>query len=165
MAKSVPEPAASFKEIRDHALTANYRKFNVQPTEKNPQVWAAVMEIGYPQAVVTLICMIDGTVDLYFGNGGGITGGGAYESIRMKAEEFILTAQTALKQLSKTKHFPLPEVDRVRFFVRTFDAAYTTQANAQIDSENHDLFPLFRSGHEVIAAMRAVDEAGAKFNT
>jgi hypothetical protein len=162
MPKPVPEPTENFTAIRTHFLTQNYRKFNVSPSEKLPNVWAAIMEIGFPKSVVSLICLSNGTVELYFGYGGGITGGGAYESIRMKAEEFILAAETSLRKLSPAKNIPLPDVERVRFYVRTYDGNFTAQGNTHIGDEKDDLFPLFRSGHEVIRALREIEEAAAQ---
>src|SRR5260221_6695827 len=34
------------------------------------EVWGVVMETGYPKAVATLVALADGTVSLYFSNGG-----------------------------------------------------------------------------------------------
>ena len=116
------------------------------------------MEIGYPQAVVTLVCMINNTVEFYFGNGGGITGAGQHESARMKAEEFIQSAEILLPKLNPCKKTPFPEVNRVRFYVLTFSGILTGQDNTQIAGETHELYPLFRAGHEVIAALRALEE-------
>src|SRR5690348_5862647 len=113
MPKSVPEPSENFKTLRNQALSASWRKLGFAPTEKNPNIWGVLMEVGYPRTVVSLVCLIDGTVNLYFGNGGGITGGGDYDAIRMKAEEFIHISETFLKKLNRTKQTPLPGIDRV----------------------------------------------------
>ena len=156
MAK-VPEIAENFKLLREQALKSNWRKLGLAPTEKNPNVWGVIMEIGYPGTVVTLVCINNGTVNIYFGNGGGITGGGEYEAIRMKAEEFIHTAEVLFKKLNPTKKYPLPDVDRVRFYILTFKGIFTAQDNRNIAKEDHELFPLLHSGHQVIAALRAVD--------
>ena len=158
MSKSVPETAAQYTEQRNHLLTANYRKFKMVPRADESEVWAAIMEVGFPQTVVTLACLTDGSVQMHFGHGASITDGGKHESVQHKAQEFLTCAQNIRKKLNPTKNFPLPDVDRVRFYVRTFEDTYTTQANRHIDKEDHELFPLFRSGHEVIAALRQVQE-------
>ncbi len=146
--------------MRKHLLTDHYRKFKVAPGEKgDTQVWAAIMEVGFPQTVVTLVCLIDGSVNLYFGHGASVTDAGKHDTVLAKAQEFIGAAQDILKKLSPTQNFPLPDVDRVHFYIRTFEGTYTTQANRHIDKEDHELFPLFRSGHEVIAALRQVQES------
>ncbi len=161
MPKPVPEPAQNYKDLRGEALNPNlWRKLGFAATPMNPHVWGALMEIGTPQNVVTLVCLLDGTVSLYFGNGGGITGGGKHEAIRMKAEEFIQSTETFLKKFNPTKNFPVPDVDRVRFYALTYDGILTAQDNKNMADEKHPFFPLFRSGHEVIAAVRAY-ETGA----
>ena len=161
MAKSVPDPAEEYVKFREAAFSASWRKLGFAPTAKNPNVWGVIMEVGYPQTVVTLVCYINGLVNFYFGNGGEINGGGEHEAVRMKAEEFILGAETFLKKLNLTRHYPLPEINRVRFYALTFSGLYTTQANQTIDRDTHELFPLFRAGHEVIAALRAAKESAA----
>ncbi len=158
MPKPVPEPVDRYKEQRQKALALNWRKLGLVPDEKHPNVWGVMMEVGYPGAVVTLVCVSNGMVDFYVGHGGAITEADKYESVRMKAEEFILAAETILKKLNKTKKFPLPDIERVRFYVLTFSGIYTAQDNKNIADENHELYPLFRSGHEVIAAIRKVQD-------
>lgn len=166
MSKFVPEPAEDYQEQRNTALSPNvWRKLSLAPTEKNPRVWGVYMEIGYPNAAVSLYCLINGTVTMFFGSGGGFTGMGEHESVRMKAEEFILAAETNLKKLNKTKNFPLPEVNRVRFYVLTYDGIFTAQDNRNIANDDHELFSLFRGGHEVIAAIRAVQDAKQSANS
>lgn len=160
MSKPVPPTADNYNEARKQILTSNYRKFKLAPGDQGEtQVWIAVMEVGFPQTVVTLVCMIDGTVQLFFGHGASVTDGGRHPAVLSRAREFIEAAQSTLKKLNPTQNFPLPEIDRVRFYVRTFEDSYTTQANRHIDKEDHELFPLFRSGHEVIAALRQVQES------
>ncbi len=159
MSKPAAQPVQSFLELRNQALALSWRKLSLTPTEKNPNVWGVLMEIGYPKAVVSLVCLINGTVSFYFGHGGGLAGLGQYESVRMKAEEFIQTAEVFLKKLSPTKKHPLPDIDRVRFYALTFTGIRTGQDNKNIADEKHELFPLFRCGHEVIAAIRKVKES------
>ena len=160
MSKPVPETVESFNEARSNLLTSDYRKFKMTPGEQgDQQVWAAIMEVGFPQTVVTLACLADGSVQLYFGHGASLRDGGKHPAVLARAQEFLKAAQDVLKKLSPTQNLPLPEIDRIRFYIRTFEDTYTTQANRHIDKEDHELFPLFRSGHEVIAALRQVQES------
>lgn len=158
MAKTVPEPAENYKSLREQVFATSWRKKGFVSTPKNPNIWGLLMEIGTAQTVVSLVCMIDGSVNLYFGTGGGITGSGERESVRMKAEEFIQVAETFLKQFNPTKNYPLPDIDRVRFYAFTYDGIETAQDNKNMADEKHPFFPLLRSGHEVIAAMKSITE-------
>lgn len=163
MPKTVPEPAANFTQLRTLALDKNlWRRSGFQPTPKNPNLWGLVMEIGTAQNVVTLVCLIDGSVNLYFGNGGGITGGGEKEPVRMKAEEFIQTGETFLKKFNPAKNYPLPDVDRVRFYALTYDGILTAQDNKHMGDETHPFFPLLRAGGEVIGAVRSITDANTE---
>jgi hypothetical protein len=159
MPKPVPQPEESFMELRNKALSLSHHRLKFEPTAKLPNVWAVLMEIGYPQTAVTLVCIRGGAVDMYFGNGGAVTEGEKHEMVREKADLFLEAAETVLKKLSPTKKFPLPEVDRVRFYVHTYDGIVTTQVAQDVSIEKHELFPLFVAGHEVIAALRYSQEA------
>lgn len=159
MPKAVPEPSENYHKLRSEALDKNiWRRKNFEATPKNPNIWGLHMEIGMPNNVVTLICLVDGTVNLYFGDGGGITGGGEVDAVRMRAEEFIQTGETFLKKFNPAKNFPLPDVDRVRFYALTYNGILTAQDNKNIADESHPMFPLLRSGHEVIAAVRSITD-------
>lgn len=156
--KTAPEQSEEYKKLRADALGTSWRKRNFSPTPKNPNIWGALMEVTTQETILTLVCMIDGSVNLYSANGGGISGAGEIESVRMKAEEFIQTAETFLKKFNRTKSFPVPEVNRVRFYALTYEGIKTAQNNKSISDENHPFYPLLRSGMSVIAEIRAITD-------
>ncbi len=164
MAKPVPEPSENYTSLREETFKTSWRKKGFQPTPKNPNIWGLIMEIGTAATVVTLVCMIDGSVNLYLGTGGGISGGGEEESVRMKGEEFIQVGETFLKKFNKTKNYPLPDADRARFYALTYDGILTAQDNKNMGDESHPFYPLLRCGHEVILAMRAITDKNAERN-
>jgi hypothetical protein len=53
------------------------------------EVWGVVMETGYPEAVASLVALADGTVSLYFSNGGGIIGLGPHAGPHRAAQSFL----------------------------------------------------------------------------
>jgi hypothetical protein len=162
MPKIVPPASETYMNHRTAMLDKNlWRKKGLAPTPKNPNLWGLVMEIGTSQTVMTLVCLVDGSVNLYFGNGGGISDAGEAESVRMKAEEFIQTGETFLKKFNPTKNFPLPDVDRARFYALTYEGPLTAADNKNMGDEKHPFFPLLRSGSEVIHAMKSITDSNA----
>jgi hypothetical protein len=60
-----------YRDLRNKVLTLDPSKIGLSSFGSN-RVWGVVMETGYTGAVVTLVTIADGTVSLYFSNGGGI---------------------------------------------------------------------------------------------
>ena len=73
---------------------------------------AAVVDMDMGSAVVSLVCVADGTVSLYFSNGGGQLGlGQADENIRKAAIAFLSSADQVLgitDIMDAMEDFPLP---------------------------------------------------------
>ncbi|HEY3380059.1 MAG TPA: hypothetical protein VGL77_21500 [Armatimonadota bacterium] len=117
------------------------------------------METGYQNAVVTLVTIADGTVSLYFSNGGGIIGIGQHEGPRKACAELLEFAPQFMDQAKPTTSFPLPPVGYTQFFFLTFDGSLTAESRED-DLGNHrsPLSPLFYKAHEVIALARLASE-------
>jgi hypothetical protein len=113
------------------------------------------METGYPQAVATLVVFGDGTTSLYFSNGGGVIGAGEHDVVRAAGETLLSSAEAHLDDFAVAVGTPLPEVGRVRFYVRTFNATLSAEANEEdLGEGRHQLSPVFHAGHSVISAVR-----------
>ena len=113
------------------------------------------METGYPDAVATLVVLAEGSTSLYFSNGGGVIGAGEHEAVRVASESLLSTAETQQDHLEGVVATPLPEVGRVRFYLRTFAGTVGAEAKEEdLGTGRHILSPLFHSAHAVIAAIR-----------
>ena len=120
-----------------------------------PTTLAVLMETGYPEAVATLVAVSDGSVSLYFSNGGGIIGAGEHAPVRSVAAKFLAAAAVYVPQASLAQQFPLPSRGRVRFYLVTSQGTYTAEAaEDDLGYERHPFAPLFHQGHELIAAVR-----------
>jgi hypothetical protein len=118
-------------------------------------VFAVLMETGYPEAVATLLAVADGTVSLYFSNGGGIIGGGEHEPIRKVSRELITLAQSCVPNSNLADSFPLPKPGYVRCYLVTDGGVHTFEAPEEdLGYERHPCSPLFHKGHELITAIR-----------
>lgn len=117
------------------------------------------METGYPQGVATLVALADGTTSLYFSNGGGVIGAGEQARVRAAAAVLISAAEGRLAEFVLANETPLPDVGRVRLYVRTFGSTLTAEAAEQdLAYGRHALSPVFHAGHAVIATVREAGE-------
>jgi len=152
-------PAEIARGMREQALSLTAADLNLQPIEARPHVWGAIMELGYAQAVASLCAFADGTVSLYISTGGGIIGAGEQPAVREQAERFLTIMETHVADFERVDDTPPPIPGRVRFYVRTFQATLTAEADEQDLGQNrHKLSPIFHAGHAVITQMRLVSE-------
>ncbi len=148
-------PAEIYTELRSQALGATAEALGVRE-----QTFCVIMETGYPEAVVTLVAICDGTASLYFSTGGGMIGLGGHEGPAVAARSLVSFADYNLEQLEPAADTPLPRPGYTRFFVLTQRGTLTAEAKEEDLGENrHVLSPLFYSAHELISEMREVDEA------
>ena len=161
MARPVPEPVTIFKNLRDTLLSMSPARLGVFPSEALPNVWGVLMETGYFPAVVTLVSLADGTTSLCFGSGGGVIGAEKHNTVREATAAFIASAEFHRSRLVPANSFPLPDVDRVRFYVLTFTGTLTAEAGErELGKGTHKLCALFYAGHDVITQIRiASDES------
>ena len=74
---------------------------------KDPsEVWGIVMETGYSKAVSSLVALADGTVSIYFSNGGGIIGLGPHDGPHRAAQSLLASSQQFSKDMQQTKSYP-----------------------------------------------------------
>ena len=154
MTQSRYEVAEAYTGLRDQVLQITPEAIGLEEVDRST-VFAVLMELGYPQAVATLVAVADGTVSLYFSNGGGFIGSGEHEPVRKVSDEFIALAQACLSEANATDTYPLPGEDRVRGYFVTRAGVYTFEASEDdLGYERHPCSPLFHKGHELIAQIR-----------
>jgi hypothetical protein len=131
--------ADTYKDLRAQALHLTAAQAAIaDPT------FGALMETGYPEAVVSLLALSDGTASLYFSNGGGIIGAGQHERPAVAARSLVAFAAHNLGHLVAAVEFPLPQPSHTRFYVLTSSGVLTADAPERDFGENrHVLSPLF----------------------
>jgi hypothetical protein len=148
------EIAEVYTSLRTQVLQLKPSELGLSDVDQST-VFAVLMETAYPEAVATLVAIMDGTASIYFSNGGGIIGGGEHENVRSVCANFIAMAQQFVPQSTLSKTLPLPLKDHVRFYLVTADGVYTLEALADdLGYERHLGSPLFFLGHELISAIR-----------
>lgn len=122
-------------------------------------VWGLVMEMGYPENVASLVVMANGTVSLYFSNGGGVIGLGSYTGPKRASKALLQIAPRFLEYCDPTAKFPLPRREHVRFYLFGQDVTLTAEAlDAELSDDRHPLSPLFHIAHELITEIRRLDQ-------
>ena len=155
--KETPEDA--YMRLRYQALTTIAARLGLPGELKPNDPYGVIMEMGIPKSVVTLAAFADGDARLYYKTGGGMVGGISHQTVRQAAQEFVGLSRKVLGRMTKTTEYPLPEPDRVRFYVLTPRGVFTTETDRQRLGETaSDLSTLFRSGQEVVTQMRQVQE-------
>lgn len=151
----------AYQGLRRQVLTLDPASIGLTETGSN-QVWGLLMETGYPEAVATLVTLGDGTVSLYFSNGGGMTGAGQHEGPRKASQALLAAAPSFLAQAQPTDDYPLPGKGRTRFYFLTYGGILTVEAaEDDLGYDRHPLSPLFHKAHEVITEATRVNEGNS----
>jgi hypothetical protein len=127
--------------------------------EGSGAVWGLLMETGYPEVVATLVALADGTVSMYFSNGGGIIGVGQHDGPRKAAAELLVAAVGHKPECVAVDAYPLPKNGMVRFYLLTWDGVLAAEAvEEDLGDGRSRLSPLFHKAHELISAVRLAEE-------
>lgn len=151
--------AENYVLLRDMVFTTKPDAIGLVRPAEPEDVWGVVMETGYPEAVATLVALADGSVSLYFSNGGGIIGMGSREGPHRSAQALLEMAPRFRDECQPTTRFPLPPKSQVSFYLFTYAATVFSEAlEEHLANRAHPLAPLFRQAHELITAIRLVEE-------
>lgn len=153
------EPSDVIRRLRDQAFHISAADLELSPSPSRPRVWGAIMELGFPTGIATLLSFAEGTTSLYFSNGGGAVGAGEHSIVRQMAEEFLDVVEAHLAELSPVDEMPTPRIGRVRFYARTYEGTLGAEATEDRLGKDHPLSPVFRAGHAVITAIRESSES------
>ena len=155
-------PAETMRQLRELALRVTASDLDLAPSLERPRVWGAILELGYPIGIATLMTLAEGTTSLYFSNGGGVIGAGEYATVREAAETFLDVVETHLGEFLPVDATPTPRIGRVRIYVRTFEGTLGVDVEEnELGDILHPLSPVFQAGHAVITAIREARDPGA----
>jgi hypothetical protein len=161
-AQFMTDPAETMRQLRELALRVSASDLDLAPSPDRPRVWGAILELGYPIGIATLMTLADGTTSIYFSNGGGVIGAGEYASVREASEAFLDVVETHLGEFHPVDATPTPRIGRVRIYVRTFERTLGADVEEdELGDHLHPLSPVFQAGHAVITAIREAGGSGA----
>jgi hypothetical protein len=104
-------------ELRDQILRSSPEELGITAVGEAPYV--AVMELAFPDAVVSVVTASTGDASLYFSTGGGVIGGIGHEPVRQAAIAFVSASANHLASFTPTTTLEHPGKGQVRFFIRT----------------------------------------------
>jgi hypothetical protein len=152
------EPINPYNELRNLIFNIKSEELNVEFLEGNLP-YGTLMELGYPQATVSLISLIDGNTSLYFSTGGGILGGVAHESVRKSSIEFVNRSNDFLNIMNITTSYPSPETGMVIFYVITSNGVFSyNESEETLQNNKSRLTDLYILGQNVISQLRITTE-------
>lgn len=100
-----------------------------------------------------------GDASIYFSSGGGIIGGGTHEDVKIIAMGFVDEAQQMLRKTKKVEQTPLPDKDRVVFYLLTNEGIFSAQDELEnLRNQTSVWLGLFLTANEVINELRATNE-------
>jgi hypothetical protein len=156
MAKQDAGTDDTYRKLREGVLTFDHGKLAY-----TGPAWGFLMETGMDEDIVTLAVVADGSVSLYFSNGGGVIGAGQHEGPRRAGLALLASIAKYLDLVRPTKTFPLPRPGCTRFFILTKSGALTAEDREDdLGNGRAPLSGLFHEAHEVITQIRLVSPHG-----
>jgi hypothetical protein len=154
-------PKASPEEIyfglRERALTVAAEQLDLDVEEG--EAYGLVVDMGYQNAVVTVVAMGEGTASLYFSSGGGIIGSGQHARVRDKVLELVHFAGRFTHLMLDATSFQLPQVGRVRLYVLTGAGPVVAESSeVHLTNPESPLHPLYMALQDLITEIRLVSE-------
>ena len=152
-------PEVKFIGLREQAFHSSAQGLGIKVASAS-EPWGVIMEIGFPEAAVTLVALKDGTASCYFANGGKVISGTEDKGVRENAKNLVLISNDFISRMSKTQDYPLPEIGKVRFYTLTESGIFATEFidEKELKEGAHRFSGLFYLGHEVISALRSIHE-------
>ena len=146
-------PAEAYEGLRQRVLGLTPDQLGDQFADV--PILALVMETGYPEAVATLVGVADGTVSLYFSNGGGFIGAGTHASVDEANRRWLETGVGFLPELSVIAELPLPVEGMTQFVAVTSEGLRGVVApEEELGEGGHRLSPFFYAAQDVITQIR-----------
>jgi hypothetical protein len=147
-------PAEAYAGLREQVLRLTPDQLGNGTLEEAPIV-ALLMETGYPEAVATLVAVVDGTTSLYFSNGGGFIGAGTHAAVAEASRRWFEAGQEFLPELSVIADPSLPSEGLTQFVAVTPDGLRGVVApEEELGEDRHRLSPLFHAAQDVITQIR-----------
>ncbi len=131
----------------------------ISPSEELPRVWAVLVDMPIADTWVSLICIAEGSVSLYFGTGGGIIGAGEHESVWLATKKYLMKAEEIVDKMKDFKPVKLESLEKVTFHVLMHEGKRTDSAKEEElvlgeEFTDHYLSELYHLAQDVISEIR-----------
>lgn len=151
------EVADVYRSLRGRLFITDPKTLGLVPNE-DERFWGLVVDIGAESGVVTLVVLRDGTISLYFSNGGALIGLDQHDQLHEPAATVLRLAEDYTLEGPEAERDSLPSDGFSRFNFLGFNGVRSVEEDDGDLEEGHPLTPLYRAVHELIAAAVAIDE-------
>ena len=161
-AGSVPADSASeggYLGLRKLALAA-VDTGAVSATADHPRVGGVVVDIPSDDGVATLVAMGDDSTSLYTSTGGGLIGMGGHAPVAVATHRLLAAVDAQLTAFVAERNDHVPNKNYVRFHVLGTGGPAVADVSQDCfwGRAPHVLMPVIVAAHEVITAMRSIDQ-------
>jgi len=141
--------------LRQQVFDLDPAAIGLEPTAQLPRVWAAMMDLALTAGTATLLSVADGTTSLYTSAGGGVIGGGAHAEVVAATTAFLGVVDAHLDHIPATADTSLPVPGRVVLRAMGYHGPHAADVSeAELESGEHPLSPVFVAAHDVITELR-----------
>lgn len=128
--------AKSYNDLRNELFKLNPQEIGIN-LESNNQVYASVVDMVIEGETATLVCVIDGTVSLYYSDNSNDKNLGENNDIYQAAGSYLCSSNQVIKHLKKAKSYDLVTDNYKKVYLLTKDGIYT----ARYKDENYNNYP------------------------
>ena len=141
-----------YDELRGRVFNFDPNSINIENFAKETGIYGFVMESGYSNGISSLVIIADGTVSLYFSNGGAMIGSGSNENIGEKSIELMKFISSYKDKFEISDSNPIVRKKNVRFYLLTYDGLLTKEVpQRDLGYNKHELSPVFHKTHELLS--------------
>lgn len=152
-------PDNRFLDLRNMALNVTPEQLQLSLPADQTKVFGVVMDWDLGDGTMTLITYQTGDASMYLSSGGGVIGGGQYETVSKASKEFVSMAQNYVNNASKTDTTTLPDKDCFKFYFLTNKGKFVAQETINnIENKSSKWLDLFENANNVITELRLTTE-------
>jgi hypothetical protein len=153
-------PEQIFTNLRTQILDLEPSSVGITAGTGFPRVWGALMETGYPNAVASVVSLVDGTTSLYTSSGFGIIGGGAHPDVVVATAAFLAAVEQSVEAFGDDHAAALPTPGETIIRALTHHGRRAVRGSEEdFVNRRHPQSSVFYAGQDVLTELRLIHEA------
>jgi hypothetical protein len=147
-----------YTELRERALNVAAEDLGLA-TLGETEAFGVVIDIAVEGGSATFTAFRSGDASMYTSGGGGIIGGVGHEEIRHAAGALVKMAGETIPDLTQTTDMPLPDPNRVRFYVLTTNGKFVAEeTDENFFTATGPFADLFLAANNLLTELRQIDD-------
>lgn len=143
--------------LRQRVLRLTPEDLGINRMADCPRIWGVVIETAHPDAVASLVVLVDGSVSLYVSDGNGCIGCGSNREIRDAAADLLQLAARTLSLATPSSDLELPAEGYIRCYLLTQMGLYAMQTKLEdINRIDADIGVLYFAAQRIVTAIERV---------